>query len=382
MSMNVLGLGPRGARRLCLSGAVLLAPSLVTAGSGAQSSESVGSYRLRWVREGGAESCASGAALSRLLDEVLGQQGRASQPTLLLEGVARTAPPPLRYAVQVTVRDASSHEIVGERELTTADAQCGALTPALLLVLAMSVDPNVGVGGLPRAVTDELERSREEDVDVWPRTEPSAVTRLPRVSMEARDVPPPPPAADAAAPKPPESPEPLPVFGAVAASSAILPSLAIGAGLGAHLPLRRGWLLSLMLLGWYPQTVTLPDSAFLEGGGVEVAAGQLSAGLCRALWGNRLQLRSCAGFGAGLRWVKAQALLNEDNPTRRFFGPEVLLELSFRPSPAWFLASGIAGQAQLVRDRFVYRNHLGTPVPWFDPAWISARAWLSVGVFL
>lgn len=353
--------------------------SLRAVEAGAQASENVESYRLHWVREGGAESCASGAALSRLLEQVLGQHAPSSRPALRLEGVAKTATPPLRYSVRVTVRDASSNEVVGERELTTADAQCAALTPAVLLVLAMSVDPNAAADGLPRSVSEELLRSREEDVDVWPAATGNAVeTTSPRAPV----VPAPQAAPRAPPPKPSVGLAPLPVFGAVAGSTAILPSPAIGGGLGAHLPLRRGWLLSLMVLGWYPQTVTLPESAFLEDGGVQLAAGQLSASLCRRLWGDRLELSGCGGFGAGLRWVRAETLPNEDNPTRRFFGPELALELSFRASSSWFLASGIVGQAQLVRERFVYRNHLGKPVPWFDPSWISTRVWLSVGVFL
>lgn len=386
MSMLGLGLERRRGGALALSGALLAASSFETAVAGAEEPDASGSYRLHWVREGGAESCASGAALSRMLEQVLGQRPPSGQ-ALLLEGSARAAAPPLRFSVQVTVKDAATREIVGERELTTAEPQCSALTPALLLVLAMSVDPNAGREGLPQAVTDELQRSHEEDVDVWPVAPAQPVaTAAPRAKTTAsapetkREAPP---------PKAASGPEPLPIFGAVAASTAILPSVAVGGALGAELPLRRGWLLSLAMFAWTPQTVRLPESVFLEDGGVEIAAGQLGVALCRALFGDTVQLGACGGLGAGLRWVKAQALANEDNPTRAFFGPELQLEASYRPRqdsvggrPPWFVAASAAGQAQLRKDRFTYQNHLGQMVPWFEPSWFSSRFWLSIGVTL
>jgi hypothetical protein len=343
-------------------------------------------YRLSWTREGGAESCASGAALSRLLEQVLG--AHAAQPgsaPVLLEGVAKAAPAPLRFAVRVAVRDAQTKEIIGERELTTADEQCSTLTPALLLVLAMSVDPSAGHEGLPANVAEELKRTRDEDVDVWPATTATTPRPAPTTAAPAprpMETPPPRPASTAAPPAKtvaPDSPQQLQVFAALAASTGILPALAPGAGFGLGLPLRRGFSLSFALFGWNPQTVALPSSAFLDAAGVDIAASQLSGGMCHAVVGHAPRLALCAGFALGLRWVHAEALTNEANPTRAFFGPELALQGSWQLGSSWVLGAGAAAQAQLRRDRFTYQPHDGPPRTWFDPDWLSSRFWLSVG---
>lgn len=344
-------------------------------------------YRLSWVREGGAESCASGAALSRLLEQVLGAQPAPAGATpVLLEGVAKVAPAPLRFAVRVSVRDAQTNDIVGERELTTADEQCSSLTPALLLVLAMSVDPMAGREGLPTAVSEELRRTRDEDVDVWPvapaatTAPPASVALTPQpVETKPRELPRTVPAAPAPRLKSSEATEQLQVFAAFAASTGILPALAPGVAAGLGLPLRRGFAMSFAVFGWNPQTVEVPNSAFLDEGGVDIAASQLSAALCHGVVGTDPRLALCAGFDLGLRWIHAQALTNENNPTRAFFGPELALQGSWQLGSSWAVGAGAAVQAQLQRDRFTYETRDGLPHVWFYPDRFASRFWLSVG---
>jgi hypothetical protein len=337
-------------------------------------------YQLRWEIAGGAESCVSGAVLSRLLEQVLGAHPPpgGSEP-ILLEGVARPAPAPLRFSVRVTVRDARSNELFGERELTTSDAQCSALTPALLLVLAMSVDPDAGRDGLPAAVEQELQHDNCEVT----RDAPAPSAPAPQVPLAPT---PAPAAAEPARPAPvaqagSDANEPR-IFGTLAVASQIMPTLALGAGFGVRVPLRRQWSLSFSLFGWKPQSVALPNSAFLEDDGVQIAAGQVALALCRPLVGERLQLGACAGFGAGLRWLWARALANEDNPTRLFFGPELGLEGSWSFGPTWFLSTGATTQVQLRWDRFSYRDHRDQAQTWFEPAPLVSRFWLSLGATL
>jgi|GEM_PF-4880531 len=336
-------------------------------------------YRLRWEREGGAESCVSGAVLSRLLAQVLGARpSKAGAPLVLLEGRAQPAPAPLRFSMRVTVRDAASNELFGERELTTADAECSALTPALLLVLAMSVDPDAGRDGLPAAVENELQRGNQErgPEAAPPVVAPPAATVATTTPLASE------PGRPTVAIEPPVKANEPHIFGTLAVASEIMPSLTVGAGFGARLPLRRQWSLSFSLFGWNPQAVTLPDSAFLDEDGVQLAAGQLAASLCRPLVGDRLQLGACAGFGAGLRWVWARALTNENNPTRAFFGPELGLEGSWRFASSWLLSAGATSQAQLRWDRFTYRDHRDQPRTWFEPGPLVSRFWLSLGASL
>ncbi len=346
-------------------------------GVGAEEREGAERYRLRWVREGGAESCVSGAALERLLEQVLGARtaGRV-ESTVSLEGVAKPAAPPLRFAMHVIVRDPESGEVLGERELTSAQPKCAELTPALLLVLAMSVDPEAD--GLPASVAEELQRGREEDVDVWP-VEPPLVTQAARAVEPRRERP-------VGSRKPALTPrssssEPA-VFGALASASGILPELALGVALGARVPLRRDWSLSFAVFGWLPQMVALEASGFLEDEGIHLAAGQASVALCGPLLAQRLHLALCGGVGAGLRWVSALALSNKDNPTRAFFGPELGLEAQWRVNASWFIGAGAGAQARLRHDFFTYRDRFQQTHTWYEPPLASVRTWLAVGALL
>lgn len=392
----------RAALKTALLGVLLCS----TTGAGAEQGKAK-RYQLRWVREGGAESCVSGAALERLLEQVLEASATSPGRPVLLEGVATPAPEPLRYSIHLSVRDAATGEMMGERELSTGEPRCSALTPALLLVLAMSVDPDAGKAGLPPAVSEELRRDREEDVDVWPAagragTSPSVASNAPARESTLRLSPTNAMAAvDPAGPgarareveRAPESDgsareldgparDEARIFGALALSLGVFPALATGAELGARVPLRRGWALSFSVLGWFPQIVALPNSPYLQDDGVQLATGQLGAALCRPLFGTRLQWGLCGGVGAGLRWVSALALSSRDNPTRPFYGPTLGVDGTFRIASSWFVSGGITAQAFVPRYTFTYVDHSGQPRPWFEPSLLSGRAWLGVGALL
>lgn len=74
-----------------------------TGGEGVRGAER---YQLRWLREGGAEGCVSGAALARLLERIVGSRAPGQVGPLLLDGRATLAPPPLQFKVTIGVRDA------------------------------------------------------------------------------------------------------------------------------------------------------------------------------------------------------------------------------------------------------------------------------------
>lgn len=335
-------------------------------------------YQLRWVREGGAESCISGAALEGLLDRVLDGRPPSSERASVLEGVAAAVPPPLRYALRVVVRDPESGEVVGERTLTTADERCSVLTEPLLLVLAMSVDPELGRDGLPSSVTEALQRAPEASGDV---------ALAPAAPHDVAAAPPPAPSAKSEASRrepfldTPRPPEPQ-VFGAVEVAAGILPRPAAGAVLGGSIPLRRGWSLSLAVHGYFPQMVSLEPSPYLLDSGIQLAAGQLSVALCRPLLGDRLKLVACGGLATGLRWVDAHALGTRLNPLQPFFGPALGVQSIFRAQSSWFVAAGVSAQLALGQGRLTYQDHLRQAHVWYDPPLTSARAWVGLGALL
>ena len=70
---------------LAMSAALLALASFSPAAVRAEEPIAGDRYRLRWEREGGAETCVSGAVLSRLLEQVLGAHpSKAGASPLLL----------------------------------------------------------------------------------------------------------------------------------------------------------------------------------------------------------------------------------------------------------------------------------------------------------
>src|SRR5512133_2822620 len=119
-------------------------------------------YSLHWSREAGAESCIGVDALARYLAQAVGypsvttdENVMTDEHAIVLEGRAQRAKAPNQFQVHLRVLDAYG-ELVGERMLSTQKPQCSALNSALLLVLAMSVNPNVATDRIPPEIANEL----------------------------------------------------------------------------------------------------------------------------------------------------------------------------------------------------------------------------------
>jgi hypothetical protein len=369
---------------------------LVARGAGAQEASGVlgtERYQLRWVRESGAESCVSGAALARLLGQVVEPDAAPADGALVLQGVAEVASAPLRYRVLISVRDAASGELIGERELTTSEPKCAVLTPAVLLVLAMSVDPEAGRNGLPTAVADELRRGREEDVDVWPlpATPPGSVTgsKSQELSMAAAHT-----AAAAGELRALETTRKIDTMArpavraraerpslrlALAGSGQVQPELSPGLLLGGRAPWSEKWAASFSALAWLPSAVEVEPSPYVLDDAIDFNAVQLSLAACRRLLGERIRLEACGGIGAGVRWLSAPALASQGNPYRGFVGPELGLSARWLVGSSWSVDAGAHAAGSLRDDSFVYVDHRDAARALFEPGWVSGFTYLGVG---
>jgi hypothetical protein len=367
---------------------------LVARGAGAQEAPGVlgtERYQLRWVREGGAESCVSGAALARLLGRVVEPEAAPAMSSFLLQGLAEPAPAPLRYRVLISVRDAASGELIGERELTSSEPKCSVLTPAILLVLAMSVDPEVARKGLPPAVAEELRRGHEEDVDVWPPPAPPPAS-VPGSKPQELSI-----AAPFAASLESRAPEPSRRTGtspspaasarkerpslrlALAGSGQVQPELSPGLLLGGRVPWSEKWAASFSALAWLPSAVEVEPSPYVLDDAVDFNAVQLSLAACRRLLGESIRLEACGGIGAGVRWLLARALANQRNPYRGFLGPELGISARWLVGSSWSIDAGAHAAGSLRDDSFGYVDHRGEQRELFETGWISGFTYLGVG---
>ena len=106
-------------------------------------------HALRWTRAPGAETCIDAEALSIAVEARLGRAVfvRTEQPAVIIEAHVS---PGWRVAIAVRGADGSA---IGERVLDEAAADCHALDDALVLVIALIIDPNAALREPPPAPT-------------------------------------------------------------------------------------------------------------------------------------------------------------------------------------------------------------------------------------
>ena len=205
---------------------------------------------LSWVRDESASTCPDASQIALQAAARLGDDPFARPPQQFVEAVAsRDA---RQYRVTITMRDAVG-ALVGTRSLTSAASDCGAISRAAALTIAILIDP-----------------------DAWGREAPSPPRAAPAV--------PPPPAAPelraAAAPK-----QRADAGGRVVAlaltATGLLPDITIGPALAGSAYVSPKILIS-GLVGFFPEHRTagaVGDFAF------GLSYGEIAGCLALPLWG-------------------------------------------------------------------------------------------------
>jgi hypothetical protein len=113
---------------------------------------------------------------------------------------------------------------------------------------------------------------------------------------------------------------------------------------------------------------------------VDFNAVQLALAACRRVvrFGSA-GVVACAGATAGVRWLSARALANQDNPYRGYFGPELGLGFGYELGAGWSVDAGVNGAVSLRQDHFTYEDHASNEHTLFDPGLFFGRATLSLG---
>jgi hypothetical protein len=108
--------------------------------------ESSESFRFSWVRGEGAGTCPDGRALAARVSERLGRNPFSDAAEQSIEGgvVARDG----RFHAELRVRDAGG-VARGSRELAANGPDCAELAEAVVLAVALTIDPNAALGGMP-----------------------------------------------------------------------------------------------------------------------------------------------------------------------------------------------------------------------------------------
>jgi hypothetical protein len=339
--------------------------------------QAVDAYSLQWVREDGAESCVSPAALGAMLEEVLGDSRKvAPGKQRRLEGTVAPAGTALGFQATIRVLDAQG-ELIGERQLATPHAKCSTLTQPVLLVLTMSIDPEAALKPLPVEVEAEPLKEPAPAAPVRTPLPPEVARRPPEAGPQR-------PAARGEQPVPPaEKPEAgWSVLAGVSAALGLAPDPRPGMGLDGRLRLVRAWSASLSALAWLPSTVPVAGPRALADG-VDFSAMQLALSTCFDFLGKgRVRAGSCAGGVLGFRRVSAGALQERNDPWQSYFGPQLSLESGYFSDSSWFVRAGLGAMASLRKDRFYYLDHEGRSQLLYETGTLAGWGLLGAGIRL
>lgn len=245
---------------------------------------------LNWVRGDGAESCVSARELDTRLREALAADNVAPA-ALSIEGWVQRDPQRGQWRARLRVLDAEEHTI-GMRELVSSEASCEALTPSVVLVLAILVELGSG-----QRVQDDT-----------PATAQSAC---------------PAPAPAVPTPQPAPTPKPTPAgwqvepLAALTIALGLLPSAALGPQLG--LRVSSPWPLALLMHGGYWPGGRESIAGAVARAAVDFRAYHGDLSLCLSLpRTGAFLLAGCWGAVLGARRAHVTGLLDARDTTRLY----------------------------------------------------------------
>jgi hypothetical protein len=202
----------------------------------AQGSES---FRFSWVRGEGAGACPDTRALAARVSERLGRNPFSDAAEQSIEGSVSARDG--RFHAELRVRDAGGIAR-GSRELAANGPDCAELADAVVLAVALTIDPNAALGGPPTPAPPAA------PPDVPPVAEPPALERCPEVrcppSEPCRPVPCPPRAV------PPRAA----IVARAVVAAGVLPGMAPGAGVFGEVGGER--LRGALGMRYFPETTT------------------------------------------------------------------------------------------------------------------------------
>jgi hypothetical protein len=289
--------------------------------------------KLEWIRDVGAESCVGKAELDELLAQALG--GRAGPSALgrsSIEGLVSRGRAPQTWRARVRIISAEG-KILGQREFSTSEDACSAITPSVLLVLLILIDPEAAERGVP----SELLRS------IQPRPVPTRQATTPSVEPHAESD--------------PRRRLSWLLHVEPVASVGLLSEPALGLTGGVSLVTRDGW--QLALSGGYAgkTKIGLEPNAYVIGGNVLVSGLLVDLSVCPSL-AERFGLRLSACLGATLvtRFFETPGLAEHSDPARSSLGPSTSIQASLPLSESWQFRASLAATLLLPREHFGYAD--------------------------
>lgn len=373
-------------RQLLLSAALLGACTLSTS---LVWGEPPRAPRLTWTRAAEAESCVSAEELQRMLARVVGDAPTDSPlGDARIEGVVSRGKKPdtWRARLRIVAPDGSA---LGQRELATRQPLCSALTPSVLLVLLVLLEPDAAERGLPTEVVQAITQQAD--------AEAQAQTQEQIAAAPAQLAPPPVLPSAPAATNPVRrqvSTAPATRVGAglrwrmhlePIVSFGLLPSAVLGLSGGIGLVTRDGWQMSFVAGYGGSNQLALEPNSYVAGGHVVASALVFDLSVCpelaaRARWG----LNGCAGATLVRRSFETPALSVHTDPVRLSLGPSLGGQWRIALTELWHVLLRASTAMPLPRERFVYEDGDGdgTTHHVYTPGRVFASLALGLGAEL
>jgi hypothetical protein len=298
----------------------------------AQDAPAEGGVRFDFSRDASIEGCPSGETLRGAVIERLGRDPFAGDPVRIIEGHVRDDG---GLVAEIVVRSAEG-ELIGRRELRSDEPRCDALAEAIVLAVALTIDPNALFAPRP-----------PEPVEPPPApVEPPAVEAPPAPVADRR------PAGG--------------LLLGVAVGGGLLPSVSVGPVLIAALDLVPWLVVEAGFLLWPEQHE--PDTGF------GLTAGRLS--ICAAPIASRVRVLLCAGgeLGALHQVVRVPEPVD---PGQRFWAAlDAAAAIELRVAGPLLIRGGVELVVPLVRDRFITES--GADI--FQPSVVAVTGHAGLGV--
>jgi len=313
---------------------------------------------LSWVRLQGAESCISAITLAQQIEDKLGRSVfvPTSAAELTIEGYVAPRPDG-GFAAHLAVV-AADGAVLGTRVLESPEPACSALEQALVLVIAVTLTPDTGVGGVSMLSADvQAALDRALDAEVPTATDASASAAGPTATASVAR---PPADRGDGGPDPttkPTSVESEPVRwlrldAALIGGGGMLPSPAFGIEVAAAV-MPRQWLpIAFNLQAFLPRTLPSPTG---DAGEVRFTLLRAGALLCPRTRYGQLSIEACVGGDTGVMYVTASGFIYNGSVVRPVLDlllqPNVRVRLSSRAALRFAFSFALPLLKQSVQTR-------------------------------
>ena len=333
------------------------------------------------VRGETADSCITGVELAQLMERMFGPVFAApSEAELAIEVTLERDANDGAWLARVAVSDAHG-TVLGVRVLRDAGASCRALDRQLVLVVAMAIDPEIALDGLP----PELAALLASDGDAAEQL--LAELRAQATPAAAEPETPSTPAAEKPAPRRPASGTDPPVrvslSAALGLTAGTLPGVALGALAALSVAPALRWPIELSI-GYFPWSEAPLEQPLRGHDGIGFSYVRGALVLCpQLLRAGALEAGPCAGGFVAGRFVHAAEVLETDAGASSLeLGPVLAAQAALRLDPHWQLTASAAGDVPMGGDHYSYLDGEGARQPLFRPARIALTAQLGVRLAL